>query len=317
MIINKEQSYKIQLLRGLAIIAVVFIHNTPTGMSQVYLRPFMNFSVGLFLFLSGLLTNFKKVSLLKRLKKVLIPYFIWTLIYVTCSNITNPISIPISYAKALIKADAAAMMYYIFVYSEFMILLSIIDKLAHSKWKYLGFLIAPLEIIFMRTIPLVLDVELNKYIMIVRSLSCLGWFSYFYLGYLIGNNLIEVKLKTKMLSFFLIIAVLLQMLEGYWYLSMGEVNCGTQIKISSVLTGVIFALICYLFICSKKKIKSKILHILGDYSFGIYFSHIAVMKVLVFIPYYVDVLFPIKVIIILFCTCCCIYFGKKNTWKVF
>lgn len=69
MIINKEQSYKIQLLRGLAIIAVVFIHNTPTGMSQVYLRPFMNFSVGLFLFLSGLLTNFKKVSLLKRLKK--------------------------------------------------------------------------------------------------------------------------------------------------------------------------------------------------------------------------------------------------------
>ncbi|MBE6415576.1 MAG: acyltransferase [Akkermansiaceae bacterium] len=47
----------IQLLRALAIIAVVFIHTCPHGMEQVIFRPFINFAVPLFLFLSGYLTT--------------------------------------------------------------------------------------------------------------------------------------------------------------------------------------------------------------------------------------------------------------------
>lgn len=50
MEMTSDKSYKIQMLRGLAIIAVVFIHNTPSGLAQVYFRTFLNFSVGLFLF---------------------------------------------------------------------------------------------------------------------------------------------------------------------------------------------------------------------------------------------------------------------------
>lgn len=42
-----NKSYRIQVLRGLAIIAVVLIHNTPSGLAQVWCRPFINFSVGL------------------------------------------------------------------------------------------------------------------------------------------------------------------------------------------------------------------------------------------------------------------------------
>ena len=48
--LSSKQSYTIQVLRGIAIIAVVFIHNTPIGLPQVFFRPFMNFSVGLFIF---------------------------------------------------------------------------------------------------------------------------------------------------------------------------------------------------------------------------------------------------------------------------
>lgn len=54
MDIQKIKSYKIQLLRGTAIIAVVFIHNTPSGIWSVICRSFLNFSVGMFLFLSGM-----------------------------------------------------------------------------------------------------------------------------------------------------------------------------------------------------------------------------------------------------------------------
>ena len=58
MKMSKEKSYKIQMLRGLAIIAVVVIHNIPSELAQVWCRPLVNFAVGLFLFLSGFLFHF-------------------------------------------------------------------------------------------------------------------------------------------------------------------------------------------------------------------------------------------------------------------
>ena len=69
-------SYKIQILRGLAIMGVVLIHNTPVGIEQVIYRPFINYSVGLFLFLSGLLTNYQTLDFTKYPKILLIPYIV-------------------------------------------------------------------------------------------------------------------------------------------------------------------------------------------------------------------------------------------------
>ena len=67
MEMTKEKSYKIQVLRGLAIIAVVLIHNTPGGIAQVWCRPFLNFSVGLFLFMSAMLSSVEKWNPKKRI----------------------------------------------------------------------------------------------------------------------------------------------------------------------------------------------------------------------------------------------------------
>ena len=47
----------IQVFRALSIIAVVMIHTTPPGEWQVIFRPFLNFAVATFLFLSGYLTK--------------------------------------------------------------------------------------------------------------------------------------------------------------------------------------------------------------------------------------------------------------------
>ena len=41
-----------EIIRGLAIIAVVLIHTSPNGMTQVFARPFINFGVGMFCFLA-------------------------------------------------------------------------------------------------------------------------------------------------------------------------------------------------------------------------------------------------------------------------
>ena len=50
----------LQALRGLAISAVVLIHCLPQCAASVAIRPFLNFSVAWFLFLSGVLTDERK-----------------------------------------------------------------------------------------------------------------------------------------------------------------------------------------------------------------------------------------------------------------
>lgn len=98
---SETQSMQIQILRGLAIIAVVLTHTLPTpGFSHVLFRPFINFAVGLFLFLSGCLTPLERfyptkadsnhgksmasnifAFYRKRLGRVIPPYLLWSLVY--------------------------------------------------------------------------------------------------------------------------------------------------------------------------------------------------------------------------------------------
>ena len=172
--ITSAQSYRIQVLRGFSIIAVVLIHNTPNGIYQVWCKPFINFAVGMFLFISGLLSTVDKWNPKKRVLKVFIPYAFWTFIYVVIKIIPDFSRIPIDFVKDLITARSAAVMYYVFVYVEFTLLIPLIDKLAKSKLKWVGFVISPLEIIVMRLLPLICHYEINNHISIIMRISCLG-----------------------------------------------------------------------------------------------------------------------------------------------
>ena len=148
------------------------------------------------------------------------------------------------------------------------------------------------------------------------GISCLGWFNYFYLGYLLGNNIVDIKISTKKLLMLWICSILLQIIEGYWYLSIGEINCGTQLKLSSLLTGSLFAMMGYKFVYSGRQFNMKFLRLLGDCSFGVYFSHMAVMGVLGKIPYYSKYLsYPIKAVFAVLISMACVLIGKKILGK--
>ena len=157
--------------------------------------------------------------------------------------------------------------------------------------------------------------EINPYISIIISVSCLSWLIYFYLGYLMGNGMLEIKSSTKKLFLALIVTIVLQMLEGYWYWSMGDSNCGTQLKLSSLFTGTVFAILAFRFIENYEVQKNKttnIMKYIGDISFGIYFSHLAVMMVFRHIPFYLSVdVFPLNGIITLIVSAVCIIIGRK------
>lgn len=52
----------IQALRGLAIAAVVLIHCLPHHEATIFIRPFLNWGVAMFLFLSGMLSSKSKFT---------------------------------------------------------------------------------------------------------------------------------------------------------------------------------------------------------------------------------------------------------------
>ena len=54
-----QNNRKIQILRTMAIFAVVMIHSNADGIFAVINRPFLNFAVAMFTFLSGFLTKTK------------------------------------------------------------------------------------------------------------------------------------------------------------------------------------------------------------------------------------------------------------------
>lgn len=301
----------VQIFRALAIIAVVIIHTTPLGNWQVLCRPFINFSVATFLFLSGYLTKIENDNWYafykKRIIRVLVPYVIWTILYTLASRHYG--KIPVN----LLTAKAAAPMYFIFVYIQFVLLTPLLGKLATSKYQFLGWFVAPVSVLIFKYYWLLTGQNMNSYISLIWSDACLGWFTFYYLGLVLGNRIIEKQYSLKILLVLYLFSILIQMAEGYWWQSLGEVNCGTQIKLSSFLTSSLFLLIAFTMLKDGRyDIKNSFLRILGDYSFGIYLCHIMVMNLLRgFVPYFKSIPYPITSVIIILISLSCCYIGDR------
>lgn len=316
MRITEQKSYNIQVLRGVAIIAVVFIHNIPSVYVQIWCRPFLNFCVGLFLFLSGMLSYADEKIPWDRIIKVVVPYTIWTFIYVIISNHNDVIQFITKFILHFVTGTAAPIMYYIFVYCQFTVLIPVIRKLANSKYKMLGFLISPIEIISMRLIPLIIAYKMNVFMRVIIGNSCLGWFTYFYLGYLIGSEIIHINMSSTKIFIIWLCSICLQTLEGYWYYLLGEINCGTQLKLSAILTGSMFMLLAFRALDSKVLSNLSFLHLLGDYSFGIFFSHLAIMELLRRTPFYYRFdFYPFNAIVIVVLSLIFVLIGGKLLGK--
>lgn len=314
MIIIKEKNQKIQILRALAIIAVVMIHTCPPGKWQILIRPFINFAVATFLFLSGYLTNMEtsnwKFFYKKRITRVLIPYIVWTFLYTTANFIRHDVDFK-KYIINLLTTKSASPLYYIFIYIQFVILTPLLVKLAKSKYRFWGFIISPLSIII-KYYWLLNGIKPNIYISTIFGLCCLEWFLYYYLGFLLGNKIINKHFNITKLLLLYTFCIILQIFETYCWFLLGEDNCGTQIKLSCYLTNSIFILISYWYINNPNiNYTNKILLLIGDYSFGIYISHIMVILLLSKLPFWSQIPFCLNSIIVLFFTLLCTLIGKK------
>lgn len=240
------------------------------------------------MFLSGYLTNTDITDVFnfyqKRIKRILIPYVIWSVIYSLARREPSEIFLN------LLTTHAIYHFYYVFVYIQFVLLTPFLKRTLKSPYHWLGWMVAPISTLLFSYTRFFTDITQNRFISFFWSVSCLGWFTAYYLGLALGNRVIHKTFSAKKLLFLYLVSLPIQMIEGHFWFLYGVRDCGTQLKLSAFLTNALFLLLAYCYLSNEEQSANlKPLILLGDSSFGIYLCHvlwIALLKKLgVSLPY--------------------------------
>ena len=285
MIADENIRKKIQILRAVAILAVVFLHTIPLSLDAVFVKPFINFAVAMFLFLSGLLTPFHiddvKEFYKKRILRVIIPYAIWTivytLVYYSGGLINGNLFLKMIYN--FFTAQAAIPFYFIFIYIQLVLITPFVEKLYNSKYKITGFVIPLISSVLVLYIPCIITHKFNMWYLYPFT----TWFIFYYLGFLLGNE--KICLKTpKYFNLLFLISIVLQVLEGFlFYKSSLQISL-SQLKLTSILTSLFICIYGYKFILNDFKLNLHSIWVkfsvsVGNCSFGIYLLHLLIIYV--------------------------------------
>jgi surface polysaccharide O-acyltransferase-like enzyme len=277
------------VLRGLAIIGVVAIHASGTGIQfkdetlDYYLtiiwRNFWNFSVPLFLTISGYFLAKKSFFgvrdylsfLSKQIPKVYWPLLFWSLIWLLLA-VANNVSISSELLK-LVTFQSSGPYYFIALIAQYYLLLPILKRLADFKGLVVCAILsftATFVIFYLRYYDRI-DLPL-----IIYAGNIFTWLLFFVFGLYIGAGN-RIGLSNKLLLNLTICFYLLSCFETWLIIEFFNKpkEAVTAIKISSFMYA--FALIAYLF-RNKDLIHSKVLKSLGSLSFGIYLIHMFAMS---------------------------------------
>lgn len=209
---------------------------------------------------------------------MLIPYIIWG----TLSTIARG-ELP-SLWRNLLIAGGGPQYYFVLVYIQFVILTPAIGWLMRSRFRNVGWLIAPAGLLLFKYIPLFSGEPLSSTAAILWGNSCIPWFAFYYLGLLLGNQILKNSCNVKILAVAYAFSLFLQMGEGYVLLTVfDQMNCGTQVKLSALLSSFFFCLLAAKYMEWSKPIalskSARFFKIVGDASFGIFLCHMLVAGV--------------------------------------
>lgn len=242
------------------------------------MRTVINFCVGIFIFLSGFFVNIEKIKnnrkqwIIKRLKRVGIPFFVFSILAATIKMLENHNSI-FEYIVDILLGRAPSQLYYIVVLIQLIILTPFIIQIIQSRKKFINIgiiLITPIYLVILAILNIKYNYQLPQY-----GTIFFGWILYYYLGiYYKTNkdnvNLIKYKNKKYIGILFIIINCCINL---YMYKKGVRDNCVTsQLKALNMIY-ILFVIIIMLYF--ENKIKNiKLLVNLGNLSFEIYFIKI-------------------------------------------
>lgn len=308
MIAIKQRILAMDVIRALAIIAVIFIHVTGLMLSystfntKIYMQSLManqlaRFSVPAFIALSGigLSISYKKDQgyfkfLAHRLYKVVPRYLVWCIIYIYIIKKSLQVNLV---ASDMLYGTAFYHLYFVPLIVEFYLIFPFVHKVIGSK----------LSLILNFIITMFILIGLHNYVFPTGLQSffdrknMLDWIFYFSFGAFIGNNLnmfVEKAHKFRRIIFIAFILVV----SGFIY----EIILNTRMTKNLDYTTtflrpsvVLYSVLLILFIFSinwKNNLFMKVVQYISKSSYGIYLSHALVLYY--FSKYYTDNLLHIN-----------------------
>ena len=282
-----------QGVRGLCIIAVVLIH-CMTGVQfeqetvlnfnydyWIVFRQFINFPVAVFIFLSGYFVKPKEYNkdsfdaIKRRGGRLLVPFIIWSLIYTAYNFVLQGFQINgIKAVLRILTGSASGQLYFILVLIQLTILTPLCIKcLASKTLNRLAFCITPLYLVALYSIQCVYKIQLPFYQTLFPA-----WFLFYYYGLYVHKNKEEFLQKTNLLKAlaFVFLALLFSVFEAFVLKSFGLPDgfVTSQIKLSSFCYAMaVIQLLLVVHNIEPPQRFSRLLVILGDYSYGIYYVH--------------------------------------------
>lgn len=271
--ITDVMSNRIQMIRGISIMSVIMIHTITWNPYEFFVRPFINFSVGAFLFLSGYLMPEKIVSVgkfyQKKLLRVFVPYIVWSLIYTVVNRSYD------DFVFNILTGQCCSVYYYILVQMQLVLLTPLLIRLIKSKWWWIGYVVTPASMV-------------GLYILILQgyqiaypwnNITFFVWLIFYYMGMCARRGKRFVFLSRRMfLASCYVICIVVEFAEGYAWNLFGRPDIATtQVKLSDMCTSSVVIGMLYLFMTSRREgnggIIGRMLKIIGDSSFGIYLVH--------------------------------------------
>ena len=284
----KKNQY-FQCIRGICIVSVIVIHllskqeNVMINNFNIVLRVIVNFCVGVFIFLSGYFVNIEKTKnepkkwIIERIKRIGIPFLIFSILAATIQMIKNGDSI-IKYIIHIILGTSSAQLYYIIVLMQLILVTPVLIKIIQSKNIYINgitILITPIYLIILAIANVKFNIQIPQY-----QTVFFAWIIYYYLGifYKINKGKINISINNAKIVFIgVFLITIISLISIYMYkFGINYSYITSQVRFLNMIY-ILYVIVVILKLENKFK-NIKCLVKLGDISFGIYFitlySHI-------------------------------------------
>lgn len=287
-VMNRGKSEYWQAIRGVCILAVIMIH-CPTGQqfstadtyAWLILRQVINFPVALFIFMAGYFVNADRVKrnmqtyLLNRGGgRLLIPYFVWSMLYLMKDSLTNSEITVKHIIYAFCTGKAATPFYYIVVMVQLTLLTPWLIKIKNRKWLYV---VTSVYLVFLYGFNLYTGQMPRFYETFFPA-----WFIFYIFGMDCRAGKWDNSIK-KVQKSWIIMALLISIIEGFVLL---ETGCAigfasSQIRFGSFLYSSVIALVLmkYRDMGSKNSSLKKLTVSIGNCSYGIFYVHMLVLMI--------------------------------------
>ncbi len=304
----------------------------------MFFRQVLNFSVPAFLFVSGYFIAKKRIErtnyitvVKKRLARVLIPYFVWSMFLLLISGVlSGKIDIKVLLYK-LFTGGASSPYYFMLLVSQYYILTPVLMRI--NEWKNGFRAILSLNLLILVGFYVVRLVFLVDIPFVLYALPCYSWIVFYQYGLLLGSNsTLERKLVCRP-GWFAVLAfvgLLLSCVEAILMLRYFDSikYATTAVKLSSYIYA-LSAISLFLWLKTKIPKWNRTLLLIGNYSFGIYLIHRVMLKEITSLLSYSAILsflqpvFQIVTTLLTIIGCICLIYisrtilSKKISIKIF